>query len=130
MKILLKPLSKKLLLFSILIVLAFPGTAMDNGNKPKKSKLENNDPKENNTNEDASKNPGEEVLNTPVYGESAEDMASWYISQSIPKPEKVIKKEGRLEVKISRKIIKKERKACRKLQKSIKKSNRKQDTYN
>jgi len=124
MKILLNPLSKKLLLFSIITVLAFPSTAMDDGNKPKKSKLDDNDPIENNTNEPNGINSGEEVLNTPAYGESAEDMASWYISQSIPKPEKVGKKEEKFEVKTNRKIIKKEKKACRKLQKSIKKSNR------
>ena len=58
---------------------------------------------------------------SPDYEESVEDRANWYISQGLPKPEKVSKKEELEQEKIDRKIIKKERKECKKLQKSIKK---------
>jgi hypothetical protein len=52
--------------------------------------------------------------------ETEEDRANWYISQNLPKPEKVCKKEQSELEKINRKIIKKESKECRKLQRSIK----------
>ena len=110
---------------SIVIILLISSFvyANDNGGKNKKS--------EKSTKEQVSKNTMEDIglqvqlkysVNvTPGYEESEEDMANWYITQSLPKPEKVSKKQESELEKINRKIIKKERKECKKLQKSIKK---------
>ena len=110
---------------SIVIILLISSFvyANDNGEKNKNS--------EKSTREQVSKNTKEDIglqvqlkysVNvTASYEESEEDMANWYITQSLPKPEKVCKKQASELDKINRKIIKKERKECKKLQKSIKK---------
>jgi hypothetical protein len=124
--IFLTPLCKKLLLISIISIIVIPATASDNGNKGKKSKIEKKDQIEKNTTEDIgtqvelkyNENPSSSLS----YDENVETMAYWHISQSIPKSEKVIKKEELDQEKINRKIIKKEKKECKKLQQSLKKN--------
>jgi hypothetical protein len=123
MKIASSPLLKSTLAIAILLIISSIVFANDNGGKDKKSEKKNKEQVNKNTKEDI----GQQVQMkysgpvTPAYEESEEDMANWYISQSLPKPEKVSKKEENELEKINRKIIKKERKESKKLQKSIKK---------
>jgi len=127
--IFLKLICKKLLLIFIISILVIPTMASDNGNKGKKSKIEKKDQIEKNTTEDIGTQVqlkyNENISYTSSYDESVESMASWHISQSIPKPEKVSKKEEQQEEKFSRKIIRKEKKECKKLQRSFKKNKHK-----
>ena len=119
----------KLYLVSIiLLIVSGICYANDNDGKDKKNKKTaseqvNNTQINNSTKEDIGQQVQMKYTGTvtPGYEESEEDMANWYISQSLPKPEKVSKKEESELDKINRKIIKKERKECKKLQKSIKK---------
>ena len=108
---------------TILLIISSVVLANDNGGKNKKSDKIPNEQVNKNTKEDI----GQQVQmkytesSSTDYIESEEDRANWYISQSLPKPEKVSKKEELEQEKINRKIIKKERKECKKLQKSLKK---------
>lgn len=108
---------------TILLIISSVVLANDNGGKNKKSDKIPNEQVNKNTKEDI----GQQVQmkytesSSTDYIESEEDRANWYISQSLPKPEKVCKKEELEQEKINRKIIKKERKECKKLQKSLKK---------
>ncbi len=108
---------------TILLIISSVVLAHDNGRKDKKSDKTPNEQVNKNTKEDI----GQQVQmkytesSSTDYIESEEDRANWYISQSLPKPEKVSKKEELEQEKINRKIIKKERKECKKLQKSLKK---------
>jgi len=108
---------------TILLIISSVVLAHDNGGKDKKSDKTPNEQVNKNTKEDI----GQQVQmkytesSSTDYIESEEDRANWYISQSLPKPEKVCKKEELEQEKINRKIIKKERKECKKLQKSLKK---------
>lgn len=109
----------------VIILLIINGNAIanDNGGKNKKTEKSAKEQVNKNTNEDIGQQVQMKYTGTvsPAYEESEEDMANWYISQSLPKPEKVSKKEESELEKINRKIIKKERKECKKLQKAIKK---------
>lgn len=122
MKFALSPLPKLISATIILLIISSFVIAKDDGNKAKKR---DKTPKED-VNKSTKEDIGQQVqlkytiAVTPAYEETEEDMANWYISQSIPKPEKVSKKEESELEKINRKIIKKERKECKKLQKSIK----------
>lgn len=108
---------------TIFLIISSVVLANDNGGKNKKSDKIPNEQVNKNTKEDI----GQQVQmkytesSSTDYIESEEDRANWYISQSLPKPEKVCKKEELEQEKINRKIIKKERKECKKLQKSLKK---------
>ncbi len=123
MKISINPLQKSTYIFVILLIFSSSVIAKDNDGKEKKT--------ENTAEEQVTKNTKEDIGQqvqmkytgtiTSYSLESEEDRANWYISQSLPKPEKVCKKEEIELAKINRKIIKKERKECKKLQKSIKK---------
>ena len=120
-----KPVHMKIILASLIILLAIPVMAYDNGVKEKVSKSDKKDEIRENTSRDI----GAQVqlkygdtISDVNYDESVETMASWHISQSIPKPEKVSKKEEQQQVKIERKRIRKEKKECRKLRQSLKKN--------
>ena len=111
---------------SVIIIILFTCSivfANDNGGKDKKTEKTAKEQVNKNTKEDI----GQQVqmkytgTATPYDDESVEERANWYISQNLPKPEKVWKKEQIEQEKINKKIIKKERKECKKLQKSIKK---------
>ena len=123
MKIASSPLLKSTLAIAILLIISSIVFANDNGGKDKKSEKKNKEQVNKNTKEDIGQQVQMKYTGTvsPAYEESEEDRANWYISQSLPKSEKVSKKEEIELEKINRKILKKERKACKKLQKSIKK---------
>jgi hypothetical protein len=113
----------KIIFTSLLLTLVISVMAHDNGTKGKSSKSNHKEQIKKNTEEDI----GAQVQlkysdNTSYnsYDENVETMASWHISQSIPKPEKVSKKEEQQQKKIERKIIRKEKKECRKLRHSLK----------
>lgn len=123
MKAVLNLFSKLIIITTILLIISSIVLANDNEGKDKKSNKTANEQTTKNTKEDV----GQQVrmkytqsISTD-YIESEEDRANWYISQSLPKPEKVCKKEEAELEKANRKIIKKERKECKKLQKSLKK---------
>ena len=101
--------------------------AKDGGGEGKKRKMkrEIEDKKNTKSVEDIQikLNSPENISNNVTVGESEESMAYYYISQSLPKTEKVSKQEEKQQKKINRKIINKERKECRKLQKTIRKDN-------
>ena len=106
------------------MLLAVQVIAYDNDKKEKGSKSDENEEIRKNT----AKDIGTQVqlkysdnISNDNYDESVETMASWHISQSIPKPEKVSKKEEQQQIKIERKRLKKQKKECRKLQRSRKK---------
>jgi hypothetical protein len=99
--------------------------AHDNGEKGKKSKTEKKKQIEKNTAEDIGVQVQikyNEDVSYISYDESVETMAHWHIAQSIPKPEKVSKKEEQQQDKINRKIIKREKKESKKLRQSIRKN--------
>lgn len=115
----------KIILGSLMILLAFPVIAYDNDKEKKGSKTDENEEIRKNTAKDIGAQVQLKYSDNISYGnyaESVETMASWHISQSIPKPEKVSKKEEQQQVKIERKRIRKEKKACRKLRQSRKKN--------
>ena len=114
---------KLLLVTTILFVISSIVFANGDGDKDKKSDKTPKEQVNKNTKEDIGQQVQMKYTEnvSPYYEESVEDRANWYISQSLPKPEKVSKKEKIEQEKIDRKIIKKERKECKKLQKSIKK---------
>ena len=98
--------------------------ASDHGEKAKDSKSGKKEHVKKNTKEDIGAQAqlqNNDHVSYSNYDESVESMASWHISQSIPKPEKVSKKEEQQQVKLDRKIIRQEKKACRKLKQSRKK---------
>jgi len=123
MKIKSNKFSKLLSVTTVLLIISSIVFANNDGGKDKKS---DKTPKEQ-VNRNAKEDIGQQVqmkyteTASPDYEESEEDRANWYISQSLPKPEKVSKKEELEQEKINWKIIKKERKECKKLQKSLKK---------
>jgi hypothetical protein len=114
----------KIILTFLIIIIAVPVMALDNGNKEKTTNTTDKEQIAKNTSEDIGGQVqlkyGENVSNIN-YEENAETMASWHIAQSIPKSEKVCKKEEHEQNKIERKIIRKEKKECRKLRHAIKK---------
>ena len=114
---------KLLSITTILLIISTIVFANNDGGKNKKSDKTPKEQVNKNTKEDIGQQVQMKYSETasPGYEESEEDRANWYISQSLPKPEKVSKKEEIEQQKINRKIIKKERKECKKLQKSIKK---------
>jgi hypothetical protein len=114
---------KLLSITTILLIISTIVFANNDGGKNKKSDKTPKEQVNKNTKEDIGQQVQMKYSETasPGYEESEEDRANWYISQSLPKPEKVSKKEETEQEKINRKIIKKERKECKKLQKSIKK---------
>jgi hypothetical protein len=116
---------KLLSITTILLIISTIVFANNDGGKNKKSDKTPKEQVNKNTKEDIGQQVQMKYSETasPGYEESEEDRANWYISQSLPKPEKVSKKEETEQEKINRKIIKKERKECKKLQKSIKKGN-------
>ena len=117
-------MSMRIIFTVLLIILAVPIMAHDNGENSKKAKSDHKEQIKKNTEEDIGAqvqlNYNDNVSNN--YDESVEAMASWHITQSIPKPEKISKKEEQEQVKIERKIIRREKKECRKLQQSLKKN--------
>ena len=123
MNIVLRPIQKSTSVIVILLIISSIVFANDNGGKDKKKEKTPKEQANKNTKEDI----GQQVQMkyggtiTPNSLESEEDRANWYITQSLPKPEKVSKKEQSELEKINRKIIKKERKESKKLQRSIKK---------
>lgn len=123
MKVESKPF-RRLLSIAVLLLISSIVFAKDNGGKNKKSDKTPEEQVNKNTKEDIGQQVQMKYTETisPDYEESEEEMANWYISQSLPKPEKVSKKEETEQEKINRKIIKKEKKECKKLQKSLKKS--------
>ena len=108
---------------TILLITSSIVFANNDGDKGKKSDKTPKEQVNRNTKEDIGQQVQMKYSETasPDYEESEEDRANWYISQSLPKSEKVSKKEEIEQAKIDRKIIKKERKESKKLQKSIKK---------
>ena len=114
---------KLLSVTAILLIISSIVFANSDGDKDKKSDKTTKEQVNKNTKEDIGQQVQMKYTEnvSPYYEESVEDRANWYISQSLPKPEKVSKKEKMEQEKINRKIIKKERKECKKLQKSIKK---------
>jgi len=123
MKVESKPF-RELLSIAVLLLISSLVFANDNDGKNKKSDKTPEEQVNKNTNEDIGQQVQMKYTETvsPGYEESEEEMANWYISQSLPKPEKVSKKEEIEQEKINRKIIKKEKKESKKLQKSLKKS--------
>ncbi len=123
MKITLSLLQKSTSLIAILLIISSIVFANDNGGKDKKNEKAHKEKVHKNTEEDIGQQVQMKYAGTitPNSLESEEERANWYISQSLPKPEKVSKKEESEMKKINRKIIKKKRKECNKLQKSIKK---------
>jgi hypothetical protein len=116
---------KLLSITTILLIISTIVFANNDGGKNKKSDKTPKEQVNKNTKEDIGQQVQMKYSETasPGYEKSEEDRANWYISQSLPKPEKVSKKEETEQEKINRQIIKKERKECKKLQKSIKKGN-------
>jgi hypothetical protein len=123
MNIVLRPIQKSTSVIVILLFISSIAFANDNGGKDKKKEKTPKEQAKKNTEEDIGQQVQMKYAGTisPNSLESEEDRANWYITQSLPKPEKVSKKEQSELEKINRKIIKKERKECKKLQKSIKK---------
>jgi hypothetical protein len=123
MKIVSSLLSKLTSVIVILLILCSIALANDNGEKDKKTDETRKDEVNKNTKEDIGQQVQMKYASTisPNSLECEEDRANWYISQDLPKPEKVCKKEQAELDKINRKIIKKEKKECKKLQKVIKK---------
>jgi hypothetical protein len=122
-----KSLLKHLLFIGIILTIIVPVVSADDGNTPSKSESDKENQIKKNTKEDIAqqveiKYSKNENTVVPSF-ETEEDMANWFISQSITKPEKVCKKEEKEMEKMSRKIIKKEKKECKKLRKAIKKGN-------
>jgi len=117
------PHHKSISVVIIILISCSISLANDNGGEDKKTEKTAKEQVDKNTKEDI----GQQVqmkyasTTTPNSLESEEDRANWYISQNLPKPEKVCKKEQIELDKINRKIIKRERKECKKLQRSIKK---------
>lgn len=117
------PHHKSISVVIIILISCSISLANDNGGEDKKTEKTAKEQVDKNTKEDI----GQQVqmkyasTTTPNSLESEEDRANWYISQNLPKSEKVCKKEQIELDKINRKIIKRERKECKKLQRSIKK---------
>jgi len=109
MKIVLNLFPKLLLITSILLITNSIVIGNDNDGKKKKSNKTPGEQVNKNTKEDIGQQVemkyGESF--STDYQESEEDRANWYISQSLPKPEKVCKREELEKEKINRKIIKK-----------------------
>jgi hypothetical protein len=123
MKIILSPLQKLTSVIVILLIISTIVNAKDNDGKENKREKSAKEQVNINTKQDIGEQVQMKYVSTtdPNSLETEEDRANWYISENLPKPEKVCKKEQIELDKINRKIIKKERKECKKLQRSIKK---------
>jgi hypothetical protein len=122
-----KLLLKKVILISLVFATSIPVIAMDGGKKGSKTKTNKENHIEKNTAGDTGnqvnlKYSGDISSESTNY-ESEEAMAYRFIEQSIPKTEKITRKEEKEKRKIGLKIIRREKKECKKLLKSIEKNN-------
>jgi hypothetical protein len=122
MKIVSIPVHKSISVVIVILITCGIVLANENDGNDKKTEKTAKEQVNKNTKEDIGEQVQMKYANTinPNSMETEEDRANWYISQNLPKPEKVCKKEQSELEKINRKIIKKERKECKKLQRSIK----------